>query len=51
MHIAHHYSGKTTKEILQKYNPPSIVARYADQVMAIMNDIGDADMGVAVAKS
>lgn len=39
----HHYAGKTTKQILQKYNPPSIVPRYAEQVIAIMNAIGDAD--------
>lgn len=38
---AYHYSGKTTKEILQKYNPPSVVAHYAQQVMSIMKDIGD----------
>ncbi len=37
----HHYSGKTTKEILRKYNPPSIVPRYAEQVIAIMNVIGE----------
>lgn len=37
---AHHYEGKDTKAILQKYNPPSIVARYAQQVMSIMDDIG-----------
>ena len=36
----HHYSGKTTKQILQKYNPPSIIPNYANQVMAIMNKIG-----------
>lgn len=36
-----HYAGKTVKQILQKYNPPSIVPHYAEQVMKIMNDIGD----------
>ena len=36
-----HYAGKTTKEILQKYNPPSVVKNYAKQVMSIMDDIGD----------
>ena len=41
----HHYSGKTTKEILQKYNPVSIVPRYAQQVMSIMDDIGEEDLG------
>lgn len=40
----HHYAGKTTKEILQKYNPPSIVPKYADQVMGIMDAIGQADV-------
>lgn len=44
----HHYAGKTTKQILQKYNPPSVVPRYADQVMSIMNDIGDADEAAAI---
>lgn len=36
----HHYGDKNTKEILQKYNPPSIVPKYADQVISIMNKIG-----------
>jgi hypothetical protein len=48
---AHHYSGKDTKAILQKYNPPSIVPHYAEQVIRIMDDIGDADVGIEVAKS
>lgn len=41
---AHHYDDKTVKEILQKYNPPSIVPKYADQVMKIMSDIGPEDI-------
>jgi hypothetical protein len=41
-----HYSGKTTKEILEKYNPPSVVPDYASQVMKIMDTIGDKDMVV-----
>ncbi|MEI8174849.1 MAG: hypothetical protein WCG28_02765 [bacterium] len=40
---AQHYDNKTTKQILRAYNPPSIVLRYAEQVMAIMDAIGDAD--------
>ena len=36
----HHYAGKTTKEILQKYNPPSIVPKYAEKVMKVMDEIG-----------
>ncbi len=42
---AHHYDGKTTFQILQKYNPPSVVPRYAQQVMKIMDSIGPADLG------
>lgn len=41
---AKHYDDKTTKEILQTYNPPSVVRKYADQVISIMDDIGDAEM-------
>ncbi|OGI76760.1 hypothetical protein A3B85_02455 [Candidatus Nomurabacteria bacterium RIFCSPHIGHO2_02_FULL_37_13] len=45
---AHYYGDKTTKQILRAYNPPSIVPRYAEQVISIMNAIGDADMAVTV---
>src|SRR3989344_6136868 len=38
---AKRYAGKTTKGILQTYNPPSIVLRYAEQVMAIMDTISE----------
>ena len=50
---ARHYADKDTKAILQAYNPPSIVPRYADQVINIMNAIGPADLGTveALAKS
>ena len=40
---AYHYDEKTTKEILHAYNPPSVVPRYAEQVMSIMNAIGVPD--------
>lgn len=43
----HHYADKTTKQILQKYNPPSIVPRYAEQVMAIMDAIGPIEIALA----
>lgn len=43
----HHYAGKTTKEILQAYNPPSIVKHYAEQVMKIMDTIGPAEVIVS----
>ena len=36
---ASHYKDKTTEEKLKSYNPPSIVADYANQVMAIMTEI------------
>ena len=38
---AKHYDDKTTKQILHAYNPPSVVPRYAEQVMSIMNAIGE----------
>ena len=41
----HHYAGKNTKQILQKYNPPSVVPKYADQVMSIMESIGEENLG------
>ncbi len=41
---SHHYEDKTTKEILRAYNPPSIVPKYAEQVISIMNSIGGADL-------
>lgn len=44
---ARHYDNKTVKQILRAYNPPSIVLRYAEQVMAIMKSIGPADMAAA----
>ena len=40
---AHHYDEKTTLQILRAYNPPSIVPRYAEQVMKIMSTIGPVD--------
>ncbi len=36
---ASHYKNKTTEEKLKSYNPPSIVPKYVDQVMAIMSEI------------
>lgn len=41
-----HYANKTTKEILEKYNPPSIVPNYAKKVMNVMNEIGEEDISV-----
>ncbi len=37
---AYHYEDKNTLQILNAYNPPSIMPRYAEQVINIMNDIG-----------
>ncbi len=36
---AHYYKGKEVRDILETYNPPSVVATYADEVMQIMNQI------------
>lgn len=36
---AHYYANKDIRGILETYNPPSIVPKYADQVMKIMSDI------------
>ena len=44
-----HYAGKTLTQILHAYNPPSIVPRYAQQVISIMNAIGEEDLTLAVA--
>lgn len=41
---ARHYDNKTTKEVLNAYNPPSIVPKYTEQVIKIMNDIGSLEM-------
>ncbi len=48
---AHHYEDKTNKEILEKYNPPSIVPDYAKRVMKVMEVIGPADLGEVVTQS
>ena len=36
---AHYYGGKSIKGILETYNPPSVVATYASEVMSIMASI------------
>jgi hypothetical protein len=43
---AHHYADKDTKEILQKYNPPSVVRHYAEQVIHIMDEIGPMEISL-----
>jgi hypothetical protein len=42
---AKYYGNKNVKQILQAYNPPSIVPKYADQVISIMNAFGDENLG------
>ncbi len=42
---AQYYANKNTKQILRAYNPPSVVLRYAEQVMNIMSDIGPKNLG------
>lgn len=41
---AKYYEGKTTKQILRAYNPPYVVPRYVQQVMFIMDTIGDLEV-------
>lgn len=41
---ASYYAGKSTKEILKTYNPPSIVAEYAYEVMDIMDTMRNYDI-------
>lgn len=41
---AKHYDDKTIIQILRAYNPPSIVPKYAEQVMKIMDAIGSAEL-------
>ena len=43
---AHHYEDKTTLQILRAYNPPSIVPRYGEQVIHIMDTISDVNLGL-----
>jgi hypothetical protein len=38
---AKHYDGKTTVQILEKYNPPSVKPGYATHVIGVMNAIGE----------
>lgn len=46
---AKHYGGaKTPKQLLQKYNPPSIIPNYAVEVIAIMNAIGKENIGITL---
>lgn len=47
---AHYYDNKTTKEILNAYNPPSIVRHYTPQVIAIMDVIGAEDFVIDMGK-
>ncbi len=38
---ARYYDNKSVKDILETYNPPSVVPTYAREVIAVMNKIGD----------
>lgn len=38
---AYFYAGKSTKDKLESYNPPSIAPNYADEVIAIMEQIAE----------
>lgn len=41
-----HYHDKETYKLLQAYNPPSIVPKYAEQVIKIMDTIGPKDVSL-----
>jgi hypothetical protein len=45
------YTNKTIKQILQAYNPPYVAPRYANQVMAIMNNLGSPDSSNTLASA
>jgi hypothetical protein len=45
---AHYYAGKDTISILESYNPRTVVAHYPEQVVAIMDNIGDKEMGLTL---
>jgi hypothetical protein len=38
---AFYYAGKDTAGILKSYNPPSVIPKYVEQVISIMNNIGE----------
>lgn len=42
---ARYYKGKTTEEILRRYNPPEIVADYNARVLKVMSMIGTENLG------
>ena len=46
---AHYYAGKDTREIIETYNPPSIVPDYADKIFGVMHKIGETQVQLAVA--
>jgi hypothetical protein len=48
---AFHYDNKNTIEILHAYNPPSVVPKYAEQVLSIMDSIGQVNLGSDLAIS
>ncbi len=43
---AHYYGNKTTLQILRAYNPPSIVPKYAEQVISIMDAMAHPELGL-----
>ncbi|MEK7175700.1 MAG: hypothetical protein AAB693_02790 [Patescibacteria group bacterium] len=38
---AFYYTGKDTAGILKSYNPPSVIPKYVEQVISIMDNIGE----------
>ncbi len=47
--IGYAYEGKDVRGILETYNPPSVVATYADEVMNIMDKISGMDISNHIA--
>jgi len=45
---AKHYANKSLKEILHSYNPPYVIPHYAQQVISIMNAIGEKELKLEV---
>ncbi len=48
---AHYYANKTTLQILETYNPRTIVRYYPEQVIKIMYSIGDVSLGLKTTKT
>jgi hypothetical protein len=48
---AYEYDNKDIKQVLQAYNPPYVAPKYANQVMSIMDNLGDANVSPVIASA